>query len=50
MLDAIAPFVASVGIDTAYELIEEVARSTSRYPLARCRKHPIGTLRSSSCA
>jgi len=26
MLDAIAPFVASIGLDTAYELIEEVAR------------------------
>jgi hypothetical protein len=25
MLDAIAPYVASVGLDTAYELIEEVA-------------------------
>jgi hypothetical protein len=25
MLDALAPFVASIGLDTAYELIEEVA-------------------------
>jgi hypothetical protein len=25
MLDAIAPFVSSVGLDTSYELIEEVA-------------------------
>jgi hypothetical protein len=25
MLDAIAPYVASVGLDAAYELIEEVA-------------------------
>jgi hypothetical protein len=25
MLDSIAPFLASVGIDTAYELIEEIA-------------------------
>jgi hypothetical protein len=25
MLDALAPHVASIGLDTAYELIEEIA-------------------------